>query len=126
MRYWVNLEISLGNLEFASECLIKPYILKSNYLLQTQPKVDEPSKETDSIQKPWLRGQASRNFGAKVDSDKLPLSRSQYYELLEMLVFQVQLPWKGMASALSLVQVDLPMASHIKTQFVRRLTLIRN
>ena len=44
--------------------------------------------------RPWLRGQGARKFGGDTSdpNDKLFLSNAQYYQLLELLTFNIYLP----------------------------------
>mmetsp|Transcript_1010 Transcript_1010/g.1819 ORF Transcript_1010/g.1819 Transcript_1010/m.1819 type:complete len:191 (-) Transcript_1010:16-588(-) len=78
--------------------------------------------------KPWMRGVGSRQFNqqAQVSTDQLSLSKSQYYELLELLVFNILLPARGMAHTLKAIQFELPMRQSVREQFIERLTIIRN
>jgi len=135
---WVQLELSKGNYEFASECLIKPYIQKSNCFQGESMEQEKPSDASNSqfeqsssqvsSSRPWLRGQGARTFGMSKSgfgssdfsdhSDKLPLSNPQYYQLLELLVFHVYLPSKGMSFTLSVLNDELPMKPSIKNQFI--------
>ena len=60
---WIQLEIHVKNYEFASDSLIKPYILNSNKfksetetVTQAKENKDEDKKEDLSQVRPWLRG----------------------------------------------------------------------
>ena len=101
------MEIHHQNYDFASECLIKPYIAKSNKFEAI------PGQQVDQSllnSRPWLRGNASRIFGGANNSeDNLPLKNNQYYELLELLIFNIYLPNLGMSKTLSILQDEIPM-----------------
>ena len=65
----------------------------------------------------------SSSFGA--NTRDLPLSKEEYYELLELLVFYILIPSKGFEGAL-LELNKLPMTKDMKKLFKKRLTEIRN
>jgi len=68
------MEITLKNYEFASECLIKSYITKSNQF-QAEKHIDKQEEKPSSIEtpsdssnvRPWLRGQGARAFSLQGD-----------------------------------------------------------
>lgn len=68
--------------------------------------------------RPWLRGNASRTFGAVNAEDTLPLKNSEYYELLELLTFNINLPNLGMSKTLQILQDEVPMQAEVKEMFV--------
>ena len=116
------MEIHNKNLEFAGECLIKPYISKSNKFQDTKVK-EEAAAPVEQNARPWLRGQASRTFSLTSQDnqqDLLPLSNEQYYELLELLIFHVNLPLHGMSQTIHLLK-ETPMNSTVKQLFIARL-----
>jgi len=143
------MEIHLKNYDFASECLIKSYIAKSN---RYQPEADNVQGSKGALSKlgerstkdgsnhafgsqsnvrPWLRGQAAKTFTLQGDpsknlNDQLPLTNKQYYELMELLIFHIHLPDVGMSRTLRILKDELPMHSKIKEQFISRLGQIRN
>ena len=56
--------------------------------------------------------------GPEKNNDLLPLSSQEYYELLELLIFNINLPNVGMAQTLKILQEDIPMHCKIKEQYV--------
>lgn len=68
------MEIYLGNYEYASEALLKPYIQKSNKFDTGESVENVDSKLINS--RPWLRGNASRTFGGGNSEDTLPLKNT--------------------------------------------------
>jgi hypothetical protein len=56
----------------------------------------------------------------------LPLKNDQYYELLELLIFNIHLPNLGMSKTISILQDEIPMQKEIKDKFIERLVKIRN
>jgi hypothetical protein len=95
------MEIHHQNYDFASEFLIKPYIAKSNKFESTTGQLVDQSLINS---RPWLRGNASRTFGGGNNlEDNLPLKNSQYYELLELLIFNIHLPNLGMSKTLTIL-----------------------
>mmetsp|Transcript_13649 Transcript_13649/g.21369 ORF Transcript_13649/g.21369 Transcript_13649/m.21369 type:complete len:199 (-) Transcript_13649:166-762(-) len=143
------MEVFCKNYEFANEGLIKPYIAKSGkFLSDEEPKQETEGPDLLSQQKqaddsaapvsnprPWITGTASKQFKPSIgkfnsqnwkSGDELPLSKEQYYELLEIQVFNVLLPWKGLTETLRYLQKEVPMKHEIREQFKRRLARIRN
>jgi hypothetical protein len=55
----------------------------------------------------------------------LPLSKCEYYELLELLVFFIWLPSKGYDETMRELK-ELPMPKELRTAFEGRLADIRN
>ena len=60
------------------------------------------------------RGLGSGGFG--VNNRDLPLSKDEYNELLELLVFFVLLPWRGFSETVRQMR-ELPMTKHQKGAF---------
>ena len=63
--------------------------------------------------------------GFSVNAKDLPLSKSEYYELLELLVFFIWLPSKGYEETTREIR-DLPMPKELRAAFENRLIDIRN
>lgn len=61
---------------------------------------------------------------AASESD-LPLASFEYYQLVELLIFQIVLPRNGMKDA-SVKLEKLPMPARIRTEFEVRLSDLRN
>lgn len=76
-----------------------------------------------------MRGVGSKTFSMSGQpsntSDVLPLTNQEYYTLLELLVFHVNLPMYGMSETVRLLK-ETPMNAKIKSQFVARLGKVRN
>lgn len=66
----------------------------------------------------------SGSFGVNITKD-LPLSKDEYYHLLELLVVYIWLPSKGYQETLQSM-TDLPMPPEIRTSLEQRLIDIRN
>ena len=114
LTHWIQLEIHVKNYEFAIECLVKPYIKKSNKFASNDQCNEETKTETSNNSRPWLRGQASKTFkmnNQSLESDQLPLNKEQYYELLELLVFHLYLPHIGMSNTVKILKNNLPMST---------------
>ena len=100
---WVQLEIYKHNLEFAAEVLVKQYVAGSTKFKSEEEPSQPPTTEAPPVQsRPWLKGVGSTTFHMGQGSlqsqphDLLPLSTSQYYELLELLTFHINLPLYGL------------------------------
>ena len=48
----------------------------------------------------------------------MPLKNGQYYELLELLVFNIHLPNIGMSKTVSILQDEIPMQKEMKENFM--------
>ena len=66
----------------------------------------------------------SGSFGMNITKD-LPLSKSEYYQLLELLVVYIWLPSKGYSITLQ-EMTDLPMPQEIRLGLEYRLIDIKN
>eukprot|EP00347_Sterkiella_histriomuscorum_P001446 403372009 len=139
--YWVQLEIERNNYERASN-LIKNYISQSTRLdeekLKKDNDINSSQNQKDVVGTQNMSSQGSyyqnlfggmrkfNNYSSSSSSSKdLPLTKSQFYELLELLIFNITLPDKGMKQTVQLLQ-ELPMPKHIKEAFGERLIEIRN
>ncbi len=69
-------------------------------------------------------GMGSGSFGMSVSKD-LPLSKEEYYELLELLVIYIWLPSKGYEDTVHSMK-ELPMPPKVRSAFEQRLIDIKN
>lgn len=69
-------------------------------------------------------GLGSGVFGMNVAKD-LPLSKDEYYELLELLVIYIWLPSKGFEDTMYSMK-ELPMPPYVRSAFEKSLIDIRN
>ncbi|CDW88440.1 UNKNOWN [Stylonychia lemnae] len=129
--YWIQLEISRSNFEYAAY-LIKNYISQSTRLEQQNESANANmiGGGKDAGQNQYYRGLfgGMRGFNSYTNAQQnkdLPLSKDQYFKLLELLIFFVILPHLGMQHTFQQLK-ELPMPKHIKTAFEARLTDIRN
>lgn len=70
-------------------------------------------------------GRMMGSGGFSVNAKDLPLSKNEYYELLELLVFFIWLPSKGYDVTMRELR-DLPMPKELRSAFESRLGDIRN
>lgn len=70
-------------------------------------------------------GRVMGSGGFSVNAKDLPLSKQEYYQLLELLVFFVWLPSKGYDETMRELR-ELPMPKDLRTAFEQRLGDIRN
>ena len=66
--------------------MVKEYVSYSSHLQEECVNKNEP--ETEEPTAPWLRQQTKAEDG-------MPLNLSDYYQLAELLVFSIQLPYYG-------------------------------
>ena len=92
---WLQLEIYRGNYEKA-DSLLRQYISQS-----TRLKTESESTSKQEYFKGMFGGMrqqrsmmGSGSFGMNITKD-LPLSKDEYYQLLELLVVYIWLPFKG-------------------------------
>ena len=55
----------------------------------------------------------------------MPLASHDYYTLVELIIFQIELPLYGMARAKATLQ-QMPLTNRVRDRFSERLTQIRN
>ena len=55
----------------------------------------------------------------------MPLASHEYYTLVELIIFQIELPLYGMARAKATLQ-QMPLTNRVRDKFSERLTQIRN
>lgn len=63
--------------------------------------------------------------GLGMNARDLPLTKSEYYELLELLIFYIMLPSKGFSQTVTEMK-DLPMPKEARLAFEQRLIDLRN
>lgn len=122
---WIQLEIYRGNYERADN-LLRQYIYQS-----TRLKTESESSSKQEYYKGMFGGMKHQrsmmgagSFGMNITKD-LPLSKDEYYTLLELLVVYIWLPSKGYDETL-IEMNDLPMPQEIRAGLEKRLVDIRN
>jgi hypothetical protein len=110
---WLQLEIYRGNYEKADE-LLRQYIFQS-----TRLKTESESTSKQEYFKGMFGGMRHQrsmmgtgSFGMNITKD-LPLSKDEYYQLLELLVVYIWLPSKGYQETIAEIN-DLPMPQEIR------------
>lgn len=112
--------------------LIKPYVARSTkFVSSKKEEVDGLRNQKDDVQvsvaRPWLRQSSLTAWGSgSVEVDQLPLSKKQYLELAELLVFQIYLPGYGFARAQRAITEELPLGEKLRKKFKDRLLTHRN
>ena len=121
---WLQLEIYRGQLEKADE-MLRDYIFQSTRL-RTEAAAEEGKEYKSmwsSMRKPGFGGFGSSSLASAARD--LPLSKQEYYDLLELLVFYILLPSKGFTETKRQMQT-LPMPKKVREAFEQRLVDMRN
>ena len=59
------------------------------------------------------------------NDNQLPLASYEYFQLVEILIFHIELPVNGLKSAFIKLK-EMPLPSKISTDFTERLNELRN
>lgn len=128
---WLQLEIHRGNFTKADD-LLRNYIFQSTRLGEEKSKgsSNAADKEKQNDYYKGMFGGMKRHTmlgsgGLGVNAKDLPLSKVEYYELLEVLIFYIMLPSKGFSHTVSEMK-DLPMPKEARQAFEKRLIDLRN
>ena len=104
---WLQLEIYRGQFDKADE-MLRDYIFQSTRL-RTEAASEEGKEYKSmwsSMRKPGFGGFGNSSLSSAARD--LPLSKQEYYDLLELLVFYILLPSKGYTETKRQMQT-LPM-----------------